>query len=69
MICVTQEKMQFLEKEIKMQILFLLVKRLEKNEDLHGEPFIGTAGKKLDDALKKCWIDKKQCIYHKYCKM
>ena len=23
-----------------------------KNEDLHGEPFIGTAGKKLDDALE-----------------
>ena len=40
-----------------------------KNEDLCGEPFIGTAGKRLDDALKKCWIDKKQCIYHKYCKM
>ena len=23
-----------------------------KNEDLHGEPFIGTAGKKLNDALE-----------------
>ena len=23
-----------------------------KNEDLHGEPFIGTAGKRLDDALE-----------------
>jgi len=23
-----------------------------KNEDLYGEPFIGTAGKRLDDALK-----------------
>ena len=23
-----------------------------KNEDLHGEPFVGIAGKKLDEALK-----------------
>jgi len=27
-----------------------------KNEDLHGEPFIGTAGKKLDDALKNAGL-------------
>ena len=27
-----------------------------KNEDLHGEPFIGTAGKKLDDALENAGL-------------
>jgi len=27
-----------------------------KNEDLHGEPFIGTAGKRLDDALKNAGL-------------
>ena len=27
-----------------------------KNEDLYGEPFIGTAGKKLDDALKNAGL-------------
>jgi len=27
-----------------------------KNEDLHGEPFIGIAGKKLDDALKNAGL-------------
>jgi len=27
-----------------------------KNEDLHGEPFIGTAGKKLNDALENAGL-------------
>ena len=27
-----------------------------KNEDLHGEPFIGTAGKRLDDALENAGL-------------
>ena len=27
-----------------------------KNEDLYGEPFIGTAGKRLDDALKNAGL-------------
>ena len=27
-----------------------------KNEDLHGEPFIGTAGKRLDDALQNAGL-------------
>ena len=27
-----------------------------KNEDIHGEPFIGTAGKRLDDALENAGL-------------
>ena len=27
-----------------------------KNEDLHGEPFIGTAGKRLDNALQNAGL-------------
>ena len=29
-----------------------------KNEDLHGEPFIGTAGKKLNDALENAGLSR-----------
>jgi len=29
-----------------------------KNEDVHGEPFIGTAGKKLNDALKNAGLER-----------
>ena len=31
-----------------------------KNEDLHGEPFIGAAGKKLDQALENCGLSKNE---------
>ena len=30
-----------------------------KNEDLHGEPFIGTAGKRLDDALENAGLERR----------
>ena len=33
-----------------------------KNEDLHGEPFIGTAGKRLDDALENAGL-KRNDVY------
>ena len=33
-----------------------------KNEDLYGEPFIGTAGKRLDDALKNAGLTR-DCVY------
>jgi DNA polymerase len=33
-----------------------------KNEDLHGEPFIGTAGKKLNDALENAGL-KRSSVY------
>ena len=33
-----------------------------KNEDLHGEPFIGIAGKRLDDALENAGLTR-NCVY------
>lgn len=34
-----------------------------ENEDLQGEPFVGRAGKLLDDMLKMIYLDRKQNIY------
>ena len=33
-----------------------------KSEDRYGEPFIGTAGKRLDDALKNAGLTR-DCVY------
>lgn len=34
-----------------------------ENEDLQGEPFVGRAGKLLDDMLKIIYLDRKENIY------
>ena len=40
-----------------------------RNEDKNGEPFVGAAGKRLEEALKKNRNWKKRCLYYKCSKM
>ena len=40
-----------------------------KNEDLHGEPFIGTAGKILDDALENAGLRRSNGNCIQYCQV
>ena len=34
-----------------------------KNEDLHGRPFVGAAGKKLDQMINAIGLDRKKNVY------